>query len=184
VNGAGGGYLLPPIEPAVVSALARGEELDPQEARELRARYETTTGRFLGVVDADPADVAQAGWGVVFAQDADPAIGEALGPLLEDQTVRLWDLSAWGRPVQLGQPLTGHHGKVTSVAFSPDRHTLATASTDRTVRLWDIRQRVRPVQLGRPLTGHHDGVSPRWRSARTGIPWSAAARTGPWSSGT
>jgi hypothetical protein len=83
VNGAGGGYLLPPIEPAVVSALARGEELDPQEARELRARYETTTGRFLGVVDADPADVAQAGWGVVFAQDADPAIGQALGPLLE-----------------------------------------------------------------------------------------------------
>jgi WD40 repeat protein len=90
---------------------------------------------------------------VAFSKD-----GRTLATASDDQTVRLWDLSAWARPVQLGQPLTGHHGKVTSVAFSPDHHTLATASTDRTVRLWDIRQRVRPVQLGRPLTGHHDGV--------------------------
>jgi hypothetical protein len=82
VNGVGG-YLLPPLDPAFVSALARGERLDPEERRELRARYEAATKRFLGVVDADPADVAQAGWGVVFAHDADPAVREALAPLLE-----------------------------------------------------------------------------------------------------
>jgi WD40 repeat protein len=35
----------------------------------------------------------------------------------------------------IGDPLSGHTGKVTSVAFSPG-HRLATASWDKTVRLW------------------------------------------------
>jgi WD40 repeat protein len=40
------------------------------------------------------------------------------------------------------------------VAFSPDGHTLATASHDRTVRLWDVTDPTRPTPLGEPLTGH------------------------------
>jgi len=50
--------------------------------------------------------------------------------------------------------LRSHTGPVYSVAFSPDRRTLATASTDRTVRLWDVSDRDRPRQIGSPLTGH------------------------------
>jgi hypothetical protein len=83
LNGAGGGYLLPPLTPAVVSALARGEQLDAEERRELAARYQATAESHLGIVDADPTDLGQAGWGVVFAEGADPAVREALGPLLE-----------------------------------------------------------------------------------------------------
>ena len=51
--------------------------------------------------------------------------------------------------------LHGHTDPVFSVAFSPDRRTLASASDDKTVRLWDTRTR---KQLGAPLTGHTDAV--------------------------
>jgi WD40 repeat protein len=48
---------------------------------------------------------------------------------------------------------------VYSVAFAPDGHTLATASSDGTVILWDLTDRARPQPLGQPLTGHTDAVS-------------------------
>ncbi|MGH3869316.1 MAG: TIR domain-containing protein, partial [Pseudonocardiaceae bacterium] len=54
--------------------------------------------------------------------------------------------------------LSGHTGPVWGVAFSPDGHTLATASDDQTVRLWDLGDRDRPHPLGAPLTGHTDRV--------------------------
>jgi WD40 repeat protein len=52
---------------------------------------------------------------------------------------------------QLGTPLTGHAEAVTSVAFSADGRTLASADVDGTVLLWDLRTH---KALDRPLRGH------------------------------
>jgi WD40 repeat protein len=51
--------------------------------------------------------------------------------------------------------LAGHTDSVTSVAFSPDGHTLASGSKDQTIKLWDAAS---GKQL-RTLTGHTNYVN-------------------------
>lgn len=50
--------------------------------------------------------------------------------------------------------LTGHTGKVFSVAFSPDGKLLASGGNDNTIRVWDVAS---GEQL-QEFTGHTDGV--------------------------
>jgi WD40 repeat protein len=58
----------------------------------------------------------------------------------------------------LSTPLTGHTGPVTSVAFSPNGHTLATGSEDATARLWNVTDSTHPIPLGQ-LVGHTGPVA-------------------------
>ena len=51
----------------------------------------------------------------------------------------------------IGEPLKGHTAQVSSVAFSPDGKTLASASGDQSVILWDVASR---KAIGEPLKGH------------------------------
>jgi hypothetical protein len=54
--------------------------------------------------------------------------------------------------------LPGHTTFVTSVAFSPDGHTLASGSADHTVRLWNMTDPTHPTPLESSLIGHSSAV--------------------------
>jgi len=81
IDGASGRYLLPEMTPAQVSALAQGQSIEPDLLQDLEIRADLVKNKHAGV-EADPRDLAQTGWGVIFAHDADPAIIEALDPLI------------------------------------------------------------------------------------------------------
>jgi hypothetical protein len=84
LNGATGEYLLPPLTPREISAIARGEQLDPKHTQELKQWWERVSQEhFAPQEGVDPTNLAESGWAVIFAHDADPAIREALAPLLE-----------------------------------------------------------------------------------------------------
>ena len=82
IDGASGGYLLPEMTPAQVSALAQGQSLEPEAIEELKKRAYDLQNPHAGV-EADARDLTQTGWGVILPYDADPAILEALDPLLK-----------------------------------------------------------------------------------------------------
>jgi WD40 repeat protein len=72
----------------------------------------------------------------------------------------LWDVSTLLNPGATNrQPfeetLTGHSGRVSSLAFSPDGQTLASGSTGGGIILWDIAS-MQP--RGETLTGHNGAV--------------------------
>jgi WD40 repeat protein/energy-coupling factor transporter ATP-binding protein EcfA2 len=74
------------------------------------------------------------------------------GRPIGDNTVILWDVAS---RKSLGE-LKGHRDRVSSVAFSRDGETLASASEDKTVILWDVAKR---MPLGEPLKGHQGAVN-------------------------
>src|SRR5438132_8173898 len=83
INGASGEYLLPPMTPQDVSHIAQGEQLDTKHLNELKWRHQQGTEAYFGVKEGvDPKNLAETGWGVIFAHNADPAIREALSELL------------------------------------------------------------------------------------------------------
>lgn len=83
VNGATGEYGLPPMTGEELSQFIRGEA-EPENLSELRYRHQEKEQVRLGVKQGvDPKKLDESGWGVIFAHDADPAIKEALSPLLK-----------------------------------------------------------------------------------------------------
>jgi WD domain, G-beta repeat len=88
---------------------------------------------------------------VTFSPD-----GKTLASTGADGTLRLWDVATHH---QIGRPLTGHKGQVSSLAFSPNGKTLASTPGDGTVRVLDVATH---RQIGGPLTGH---TGPVWSVA-------------------
>lgn len=80
-----GGYALPPTTPRDLADRARRSSRDSAGwLQELTTWLRSWKGR-RGLAEGDPRDLAQAGWGVLFAADDPqaPAIREALAPLLD-----------------------------------------------------------------------------------------------------
>lgn len=77
-----GSYALPPMSGNDLARFIQGTEA-PDNLNELRFRYQQSQQKHLGVKEGvDPKNLAETGWGVIFAYDANPAIKEALGELL------------------------------------------------------------------------------------------------------
>lgn len=89
IDATSGEYLLPPVEDRDVADAARsltpGQVADP----ELRGRHHRVNERhYAPKHGVDGGDLSQAGWAVVAAADADPAVLTALRPLLEHRQAR------------------------------------------------------------------------------------------------
>jgi hypothetical protein len=83
IDGSTGNYLLPPMSAHDIAALAQGHQLDPRLLNELKWKYQQSTESHYGTSEGiNPKNLAETGWGVIFAYGADPAIREALGELL------------------------------------------------------------------------------------------------------
>lgn len=73
----------------------------------------------------------------------------------------------------IGSPLVGHRDFLTSAAFSPYSHTLATASNDGTVELWNIADPTKPTRTEKAIQPHAGKIcdltsapsNTRWQTA-------------------
>jgi hypothetical protein len=84
IDGNSGSYLLPPLSAKQVAAIASNTSLDDSQIKELRWWHQRITEGHYGVKEGvDPKVLAEAGWGVIFAHDENPAVQEALSVLLE-----------------------------------------------------------------------------------------------------
>jgi hypothetical protein len=82
INARTGRYGLPPMTGKELAEFICGEK-KPANLKELEARDRSLKAKTLGLkAGLDPKKLSDAGWAVIFAHDADPALKEALQPLI------------------------------------------------------------------------------------------------------
>ena len=82
INGVTGEYGLPQMTPAKLAKFIEGAE-KPENLNDLKQKKQDSEKHWAIVEGRDPKILDQSGWGIILAQDADPAIKEALGDLIK-----------------------------------------------------------------------------------------------------
>ncbi len=90
VDGVSGDYLFPTLTAKGIVALAKGTD-DAQKDAASRFEASGLTG-FAPPEGVDPTLLDQSGWGVIFGADVEPAVREALQPLLDHRKAQAGDL--------------------------------------------------------------------------------------------
>jgi hypothetical protein len=102
IDGVTGEYLLPPMTPAKLSAILRGEEKDEAYLKELKRWYQYISNKHLAPGEGiNPKDIAQTGWGVIFSFQDQANLGRLLGG---DRTSALLFTASHGMGFPLGDP--------------------------------------------------------------------------------
>jgi len=115
-----GDYVVPPQTPSELSRFICALPPDGHQRREeLEARRDALEGEHLGAKEGvDERDLASSGWGVVFSPRLDPAVKEALRPLLEH------------RQQQASRKREGRYREITHQAGESARRFLAHSGAD------------------------------------------------------
>ncbi|MCP4695698.1 MAG: hypothetical protein GY862_02445, partial [Gammaproteobacteria bacterium] len=124
IDGATGEYSLPPMTGENLSEFIKGEA-KPENLDELRFRSQK--GAHYGLAEGiDPKNLEDAGWGAIFAHDADPLIKEALTDLLDlrrkqvGERFKIYEKADGYRPGESKTKFTSRHGAAPG-PVDPDR---------------------------------------------------------------
>jgi hypothetical protein len=116
IDGATGEYGLSPMSAEELSKLIVGEA-PPENRSELNYRHRQQGEAHFGVKEGvDPKKLDEAGWGVVFPHDADPAVRDALRPLLDwrkeqsGDRFRVYEGPDGHRPAEAKSAFLARHG--------------------------------------------------------------------------
>jgi hypothetical protein len=82
IDGSTGKYLLPPMTPAEVAALGLTMGAEGSEWRELLRKWRDGEGSREAIYDCDSRNLAETGWGVVYAPGTPGSVKAALSDLL------------------------------------------------------------------------------------------------------
>jgi WD40 repeat protein len=149
------GWLQAKLDRLGVHALLADFSLGEPAADDVTRRLNRALEQAAHVLAQDPAQLAEQLLGRLL-DDEDRTMQSLLGqarsqcrrPCLLPQTASLREVDA------LVRTLTGHMGRVTRVAVTPDGSRAVSASEDRTLKVWDL---VRGVEL-HALMGHTRSV--------------------------
>jgi len=90
INAVTGNYLVEPMAVSDAVRLIRGEKPDPARTSFLKRAWQKLTLPHLALpMDLNPADVRDAGWGIVFHSDEEAAVKEVLAPLVEHRRAQV-----------------------------------------------------------------------------------------------